>query len=234
MSNEGIWGSGGDAAPDLTPDLPWPADLDLEVPHRHDVLPDGRDTLVIGDTAGLAADVHLQGDNPYGFQGTCGLCSCEGVLKQFGIDVTEADVVRHAVQNGLCDVSADPAMSGGTTTDMQVRILHDYGVPAHAERLGSLEELAAGIEEGRGVIVGANAGVLWDDANYLEFGQANHAVVVTGVSRDPVDGQIQGFYLNDSGIGAGGRFVDATTMDAAWLDTGGSAVVTDIVREETR
>lgn len=216
---------------DMPPDVPLPPDVAPEVPHQLDTLPDGRATVVIGDVADLAADVRQQGDNPYGFQGTCGLCSCAGVLREFGIPVTEADVVRHAVAHGECVVDADPAESGGTTPDMQVRLLGDYGIPAHVERMDSLEELASGIEQGRGTIIGANAGVLWDDATYYEYGQANHAVQVTGVSRDPMTGAIQGFYINDTGTGAGGHFVDAETVDLAWLDAGGTAVVTDIVRE---
>lgn len=224
-------GDQGDLTLDPPSDVPLPPDIGPDVPHRLDVLHDGRTTVVIGDVTDLSADVRRQGDNPYGFQGTCGLCSCVGVLRGFGIRVTEADVVRHAVANGECVVDADPADSGATTPDMQVRLLGDYGVPAHVERMESLEELASSVEQGRGTIIGANAGVLWDDAAYYEYGQANHAIQVTGVSRDPMTGTIQGFYINDTGTGEGGRFVDADTVDTAWLDAGGSAVVTDIVRE---
>lgn len=233
----------GDLYPDPPPDVPPPPDVgtDVErrpdvprqpdVPRRLDVLPDGRATVVIGDVTGLSADVRQQGDNPYGFMGTCGLCACMYVLRGFGIPVTEADVVRHAVENGECAISDDPAKSGGTTPRMWVRLLGDYGVPAHVERMRSLEQLASRIEQGRGVIIGANAGVLWDDATSYEGGRVNHAVQVIGVSRDPTNGSIQGFYINDSGPGVGGRFVDAAIVDEAWLDRGGLAVVTDIVRE---
>ena len=112
----------------------------------------------------------------------------------------------------------------------QVRILADHGVPAHMEIGRSLEDLAAGVEQARGVIVGLNAGVLWNDADSYEFGAANHAVVVTGVARDPAYGRIQGFFINDSGSGAAGRFVDAATMSEAWLDAGGGCVMTDMAR----
>lgn len=217
----------GDSPPDLPPLLP---DTASEVPQHLDVLPDGRETLVIGDVPRLADFTHPQGDNPLGFKGTCGLCSCEGVLRQFGIEVTETDLVEHALRNGLCHVGDAPEECGGTTASMQAEILADHGVPAHVEQCRSLEELAAAIERGHGVIVEANAGVLWDDAAYYDFGGSNHAVVVTGVARDPGTGEIQAFYLNDSGSGQAGQFVDAETMGSAWLDAGGVSVMTDVVR----
>ncbi|MGW7356221.1 C39 family peptidase [Streptomyces sp. NPDC054802] len=224
LDPEAAWWS--DAPSDLPPQ---PPDIPPEVPQHLDVLPDGRESLTVGDVPGLADLLQPQGDNPYGFQGTCGLCSCEGVLRQFGVNVTEADVLEHALRNGLCHVADAPAECGGTTPGMQAEILSDYGVPAHVEQCGSLEELAAALEQGRGVIVEANAGVLWDDAAYYDFGSANHAVVVTGVGRDPGTGEIQGFYLNDSGSNQAGRFIDPESMAVAWLDAGGVAVVTDVV-----
>ncbi|MET7403863.1 hypothetical protein ABZS66_61385 [Dactylosporangium sp. NPDC005572] len=231
MEPSGIGDWGGDWPPGPPPDVPLPPDVLPEVPHQLDTLPDGRASVTIGDVSGLAEGVHQQGDNPYGFQGTCGLCSCAGILREFGFPVTEADVVSHAIVNGECVVDSDPANSGGTTPDMQVRLLADYGIPAHVEQMDSLEEMADAIEQGRGAIIGANAGVLWNDASYYEYGQANHAVQVTGVARDPLSGAVQGFYINDTGTGQAGHFVDADTVSAAWLDAGGTAVVTDIVRE---
>jgi Peptidase_C39 like family len=219
---------------DAPPDVPPPgADDGVDVPVSSDVLPDGEPTLVIGDVSRYADFNHQQGDNPEGFQGTCGLCSCGDILNQFGTNVTEADIVNHAVQNQECDVTDDPSMSGGTTTDEQVKILSDYHVPAHTEHQQSLEDLAGDVERGHGVIVEANAGYLWNDASAFENGQANHAVVVTGVARDPETGQIQGFYINDSGDGQAAKFVDADTMTKAWADTGGTCVVTDVVHVDT-
>ncbi|TVZ94933.1 MULTISPECIES: hypothetical protein [unclassified Streptomyces] len=207
-----------------------PADAGIDVPYALGTLPDGRETLIIGDVDTYADFTHRQGDNPYGFQGTCGLCSCEGVLRQFGVDVTEGDVVAHAVSHGLCETGGDDATArGGTTLPDQARILSDYGVPAHVESADSLEDLAANLEQGHGVIIAANAGVLWDDATYWDGGQANHAVVPIGVARDPATGEIEGFFVNDSGTGESARFVDAATMADSWLGAGGNCVVTDQV-----
>ncbi len=220
--------------------LEWPADArsdapDLppgvraDVPYHLDVLPDGRETVVIGDVDTLSDYGHEQGDNPFDFGGTCGLCSCEGILRQFGVEVTEADVVRYAIEHGLCSVEGRSDMRGGTTVLDQARILSDFGVPAHHEVHRTLTDLAASLEAGLGVIAELDCGVLWDDASCYE-GRPNHAVTAIGVARDPETGQIQGFYVNDTGTGESGRFVDAATMDEAWVQTGGVCVVTNLAQ----
>src|SRR5262245_16825651 len=107
------------------------SDAAYEVPRRLEKLPNGDAVLVIGDTERACDFNHPQGDNPFGFKGTCGLVSCEDVLRQFDIDVSEADVVRHAIENGLCNTRGDsPGELGGTTVTDQAQILTDFGVPA--------------------------------------------------------------------------------------------------------
>jgi hypothetical protein len=208
-------------------------DLPVDVPQQLDVLPDGSQSVTIGDVSQLAAYNHQQGDNPYGFQQDCGLVSCQDVLNQFGVPVSEGDVVAHAATNGECQVNPDSASSSGGTTELQQQqILSDYGVPAHAETGASLEDLASYVEQGHGAIAEVNAGVLWDEPSAYENGNDNHAVTVTGVARDPMTGAIQGFYINDSGDGQSGEFVSAETMQSAWQDRGGDVVVTDTVHAD--
>ena len=202
-----------------------------DVPQKLAILPDGREALVIGDPEKLSEYNHLQGNNSLGFQQTCGLVACEDVLNQFGIEVTEDDVVKYAVANNLCYVTRDPSLSGGTTTYSQVELLRGYDIPAHVESKDSLDYLASNIQEGKAVIAEVNAGVLWDDPNAYGNGAANHAVVVTGVARDPETQKILGFFINDSGVpplGDSGRFVDTETMKTAWSEPGGICVVTDV------
>lgn len=198
-------------------------------PRYTDTLPDGREVVISGDPSGDADLCHEQGDNDLGFSGDCGLCSSQDVLNQFGVGVSENDVVHHAVDNHLCDVDpSNPENSGGTSADWECKVLADYGVPAHVENNGQLEDLARNLENGSGVIAEVNAGVLWNDAGSFDDGSANHAITVTGVVRDEATGKIEGFYVNDSGDGHGAKFVDATTMQTAWMDAGGQSVVTDI------
>lgn len=205
-----------------------------EVPSYLDVLPESNlEVLVIGDVTGCRELNHRQGDNPFGFQGTCGLVSCEDVLRQFGVDVNEAEVVRHALSRGLCAVSENPAQCGGTSEAWQAQILSDAGIPAHVESNGSLSDLAQWISDGRGIIIEVNAGELWNDAQAYDTGNANHAIVVAGVAVDPQTGNLVGAYVNDSGRGYpgdSGRFVSAELLQRMWVDTGGNCVITDVVR----
>lgn len=203
---------------------------DIAVPQFEGVLPNGDATIISGDPEALADFNHKQGENPYGVENDCGLVATQDVLNQHDIDVTEAEVVAYAVRNGLCDWNpADPFHSGGSGPETLPVLLEHYGVSAHAETGASLQDLAAAFESGHSIIAGVNAGALWLDINAYGRGEDNHAIVLTGVARDPTTRDIQGFYINDSGTGESGRFVDADTMRRASTDAGGKAVVTDRV-----
>jgi len=210
-------------------DTGWRRDAAIAVPVQPGHLPDGRRSLIIGDVLAYAAFNHLQGDNPEHDGGDCGIVSCADVLGQFGARLREADVVRHATRcHELHVVAGRPDESGWTLPAEQAAILRDYGVPAHAEDGQSLERLAVAVQRGHGVIAMVNAGVLWSDPRVLGHGQANHAVTVTGIARDPFDGALEGFYVNDSGDGESAKFVSAHLMATAFERTGGFCVVTEV------
>ncbi|HXW46293.1 MAG TPA: C39 family peptidase [Streptosporangiaceae bacterium] len=208
----------------------WLRDAAISVPVRLDCLPDGRQSLMIGRALDYAAFNHPQGDNPEHDHGDCGVVCCAEVLSQFGVQLTEADVVRHASRRReLHVVAGRPDESGWTLPEDLIAILHDYGVPAHAEQGLSTDQLAAAVQRGCGVIAAVNAGVLWSDPRSLGHGDANHAVTVNGVAREPYDGALQGVYINDSATGRSAQFVSAHLMVTAFARTGGFCVVTDIV-----
>lgn len=205
----------------------------LEVPTQLDMLPDGRPSLVLGNVPGYAAFNHHQGDNPEHFQLDCGLVSVQDVLEQFGMQVSEGDVVMHALQRQECYV--DPAAaqrSGGTLPSQDAQILADYGVSCRVLSGLTMPQLAAEVERGHGVIIGVNCGVLWQDPEHAGVGAANHAVTVTGVALDPRNWNIQGFFVNDSGNGKSAEFVSTVVMRVAWQDTGGWSIVTDAVHPD--
>jgi len=200
----------------------------IMVPVGHGKLPDGSPTLVIGDVRGYAAFNHLQGENAEHDCGDCGIVCCAEVLDQFGVMLTEAEVVRHADRlRELHVVAGHPEQSGWTLPAEQAAILRDYGVPAHEEDGQPLERLATAVQQGYGVIAAVNAGVLWSSAGFLGDGQANHVVTLTGIARDPYDGALEGVYVNDSGSGRSGEFVSVHLMTTAFVRTGGFCVITD-------
>jgi hypothetical protein len=202
----------------------------IDLTAQLDELPDGEPSLMLGQARNYAAFNHRQGENPEHFQLDCGLMSVQDVLRQFGAQVTESDIVEHALQRGECSV--DPAAaerSGGTTPSEDARILTEYGVPSRAESGLTLTELAALAGHSHGVIIGVNCGILWQAPEDVGNGSVNHAVTVTGVALDPQDQNIQGFYINDSGNGKSAEFVRAVLIRVAWQDTGGWTIVTDAV-----
>jgi hypothetical protein len=193
-----------------------------------ETLHNGYVVVVSGNPEGHTQFNHLRGDNRLGYQAACGLVACMDLLNQAGINVDENAVVQIAARTGLCDTSsADPAHDGGTSPQDQVTILSVGGVSAHVEVGNTASTLARQVKDGQGVIIAVNAGVLWNDPSSYQAGQANHAVVVTGVARGLVSGEIDGFYINDSGDGQSGEFVAITTMQQAWQAVGGVVVVTD-------
>ncbi len=209
-----------------------PAELspDTDVPIELDELPDGEPSLMLGHVRSYAAFNHRQGDNPEHFQLDCGLMSVQDVLRQFGAQVTEAEMVEHALQRGECSVDPGaPEQSGGTTPSQDARILTECGVPSRSESGLTLRELAVLVEQSRGVIIGVNCGILWQVPDDVGNSGVNHAVTVTGVALDPQDRNIQGFYINDSGNGKSAEFVSAVLIRVAWQDTGGWTIVTDAV-----
>jgi hypothetical protein len=209
-------------------DTGWLHSATVAVPVHAGRLPDGQPSVTIGDVRRYAAFNHVQGDNPEHDCGDCGIVSCADVLNQFGLRLSEADAVRHAIRrHELHVVPGRPEQSGWTLPAEQAAILTDYGVPAHAEETQPVERLALAVQFGHGVIAMVNAGVLWSDPRGLGHGQANHAVTVTGIARDRYDGALLGFYINDSGTGQSGQFVSAHLMRTAFEREGGFCVVTD-------
>jgi hypothetical protein len=83
-----------------------------------------------------------------------------------------------------------------------------------------------------------NAGVLWNQPNAVENGQANHAVTVIGVARDQKTGDVAGFYVNDSGrpghLEDAGRFISSEVMEKCYIEAGAMCVVTEDARPDTR
>lgn len=186
-------------------------------------LPDGRLAAISGNPEIKKQFTHPQGDNSLGYLGTCGIVSCEDVAKQQGITgVSEDGLVNLAAEKNLCvNDASDPYQLGGTTDANRAEILSEIGIPNEMVPASSLEELAGYIENNQSAIATVNAGVLWNDPNYLGNGLSNHAISITGVARDPQSGDILGVFINDSGTGQAGKFITAPRFENAWLKRGG-------------
>ena len=163
---------------------------------------------------------HAQGDNTFEYWSDCGIVASENILIQSGLmetkteeynkqyldistmkfvqgntDASETYLVNYAKENDLCTESnLNPHNNGGTSVLDQIDILAGNGVSSHYEFL-TLEKLGDYVKNNHAVIAEIDANVIWDG---ISSGGINHAVSVTGVSYN-TDGDIEGFYICDSG-----------------------------------
>ncbi len=174
-------------------------------------LPNCREAMVTGNPFGEASKMDfLQGDNPYLAKGNCGLVSISNALRRIGIDVTEDDVTKYAIEKGLCAFNAygDVCSNGGTWAELRQQIMRGFGVESdvcYSWSNGSLENIAAAIDRGEGVVISVNSDLLYgnDMGCVPQAGQflSNHCVAVTGIAREAGTGEIKGVFIADSGRG---------------------------------
>lgn len=152
---------------------------------------------------------------------TCAVVSQKMILQQFGIEVSEAQLVYEATSGGFLT-------SEGSAMEDLGRLLESHGVPTH-QSFG-VEGLVRELSQGHKVIVGVDSGELWGTDWSIEDlfigGRADHALVVSGLDlSDPGNPQA---VLNDPGHpdGAGVRVPLGQFLDA-WSDSGQFYVATD-------
>lgn len=154
---------------------------------------------------------------------TCAVVCQEMILREFGIEVSEAQLVYDATAHGWLS-------SQGTSPEDVGRLLEYYGVPVHREYGNGVESLATELAMGHKVIVALDSGELWKQdslfEDWVDPNGADHAVVVSGLDlSDPTGPKV---YLNDPGDPNGAA--KAYPLDEflnAWRDSGYYYVATD-------
>lgn len=190
--------------------------------------------LVTGNPFGIVGELDsVQGDNPYHAAGDCGLVSCANYLTICGVRTNEDELVKFALEHGLCSYNpfGSPADWGGTRPAQQEAILECYGVESSIygpdEASGSLEGVANAIEGGHAVLMNLNAGYLWDRPDCVDSGQMNHAVTVTGTVRNS-SGELVALTICDSGRGLmedSCRAVPVSVLEECYAEAAGACVV---------
>lgn len=145
---------------------------------------------------------------------------------------TMEDLSRY--RSGVDDMIDVGKRSGGYNpcngTTNEAKVMTEAGVAATLIEKPTLDQIATALDEGKAVVVAYDARPIWEGpdpdawSSPTAFG---HAVRPTGVDRGP-DGSVRGFWINDSGDGSAGAYVDAATMKMA-LDgfKGGRMSVSD-------
>ncbi|MET3642824.1 hypothetical protein ABIC73_004427 [Prescottella equi] len=214
-----------DAAPAPAPPIPAVSVPDLDEPAAPAV---DTDALIVapveepadgthGNAAAWTADWFFQEVDGY-----CGPSSAAQVVSEYtGLDISDPQqLVDRALELGLF-VGGDPA-NGMTITSLEV-LLEDQGVPCHIES-SSMDDLAAKLDDGYGVIAMVDSGELWTPADEIvEDNTADHVLVVAGIDTDR--GVVT---LSDPGNPNGnGLEVPISQFEGAWADSGNTMLVAD-------
>ena len=178
------------------------------------------------DAAELPTGYYTQGNNEFGYEGTCGPTSIANSMNRLlgTSEFSENDVLTQAVQKDLCDHDLpDAADCGGTTTDQFVELYEHMNEMSGGkldiqrydfENVLTMEEVAQALDNGSVVNVAVDSATLWGESadglmGTLDMSRAtDHWITVTGVERGD-SGEITGFHIIDSGGGV--DFVDAGT-----------------------
>jgi hypothetical protein len=209
-------------------DIPSPDVLSIGVTDDFSSAPDqtndlgtldsGKDNLVqdfdewFQDTHGTPIEDSLAW-HPQTTDYTCGIVSSEMVMKTFGLDISESQLVYEATSEGLLSSDDGMSMEGIQT------ILGNHGIETSLQS-GSATDLASHLDQGDKIIVALDSGELWGvDSPFEDFvgEESDHAVMVTGID---LTGTEQSVTLNDPGHPDGqGMIVPLDDFLDAWKDS---------------
>ena len=151
---------------------------------------------------------------------TCAIKSQQLILEDFGIDVSETQLVQTANANGWYN-------GGGTYPQDVGNLLNLAGIPV-TKQDGNVFTLVNELAQGHKVIVGVDADELWYNnsnnekwVNWMNdfFGPqgGNHALIVAGIdTSDPDNIQV---IVKDPGSGDDGKPYPLDQFMDAWADT---------------
>ncbi|WP_301789868.1 C39 family peptidase [Bacteroides caecimuris] len=160
------------------------------------------------------------------YDDTCAIQSQHLILKQYGINVTQEELIDIAKEQGWY------AEGYGTPMDMVGKLLEYYGVDIHGSQGNNIFNIANELAQGHQIIVGVDAYELiypeetvGIDELYGEH--ANHALVVVGIdTSDPDNVQV---IVTDPGTGNRQMAYPADQFIDAWKDSNCFMVTTETV-----
>ena len=144
---------------------------------------------------------------------TCAVKSQQIIMKTFGIDIPESELVAESANKGYY-------MPGcGSDPDQVGKLLNDHGIATTPHENANVYDLVGELAQGHKVIVGVDADELWQPSWYNDiFGeQANHALVVTGI--DTTDPENVKVIVTDPGTGDVAKEYPLEQFIDAWHDS---------------
>jgi len=162
-----------------------------------------------------------------GYDDTCAIRSQEIILRDFGINVSQEQLIQTAADNGWY------SPGGGTSPDDVGNLLEHYGVPVTRCENANVFNLANELAQGHKVIVGVDAKELWGQTgivhNILEFfgvETPNHALIVSGI--DTSDPNHVTVTVTDPGTGDVAKVYSWEEFSDAWKDSNCMMVSTSL------
>jgi len=173
---------------------------------------------IIGENPESGAGIEVQQQ----YNDTCAIKSQQLILNEFGLPVTEDQLVQQAEQFNIYTPGE------GTSPADVGKLLELNGVSCTQHSNASIYDLTSALAQGQKVIIGVDSGELWQGepmGDLLSGEQADHALIVAGIdTTNPNDVQV---ILTDPGTGEeAARYPMAQFLDA-WQDSGNFMVTTD-------
>lgn len=159
------------------------------------------------------------------YSDTCAIKSQQIIMNEFGIPVTEEQLVEYSYQQGWYN-------GNGTTCEDVGKLLEEGGIPVHRQENANVFDLVSELAQGHKVIVGVDSSELWRGKfqgwleDFFAGEQPDHALIVSGIdTSDPNNILV---CVTDPGTGEHNRKYPLDQFMDAWADSDSYMVATDI------
>lgn len=217
-------------------DNPYMADMydiqkdDIEIPHTGDAGTYADDSLFCheGDMAEVSLGQLTADDIQQKYPDTCAIKSQQIILESNDVNVTEDELVSESIENGWFTPG-----EGGTSPADVGNLLENHGMTVNRFTNASIDDIAVALAQGRHVIVGVDAGELWNSGtwetfeDFLHSNGADHALIVSGIQLNPLTAERE-VVLTDPGTGEVARTYTLDQFLDAWSDSDNFVVIADI------
>ena len=159
-----------------------------------------------------------------GYEDTCGIRSQQLILRDFGQNILQEELMREAIAKGWYRVDG----TEGTPMFAVGNLLESHGIAVSRYTGATVDDLMNALALGKKVIVAVDADELWGrtplDDN-PDDQTPNHALIVAGVdTSDPENAKV---ILTDPGTGHVAQSYPLEHFRATWNDSGNMMVVTN-------
>ncbi|PTX91199.1 hypothetical protein [Opitutus sp. ER46] len=152
-----------------------------------------------------------------GYSDTCAIRSQEIVLRDFGVHISQEQLIAEATQRGWYQPGH------GTSPEAVGNLLEAHGVQVQRFENANIFNLSNELAQGHKVIIGVDAGELWDRGigervmDFIGLEQPDHALIVSSIdTTDPKNVKV---ILTDPGTGQVAAEYPMEQFIDAWKDS---------------